>query len=338
MPSEKTPARAARLNASEIWKHFTKESPILVRCQRCSKCFKRSSQYDSTTQFWDHLRRHHPEDFLTTQYLKEGLATKDPNRVGKRLSRLGVEAGNGTLAIDATQPEAATAPIKDYAVKGTDGSLKDAEGASEPTEFPFTEDQQKLLEGWFQRIHSHWTEEQGCLAEELDVEENKINDWFHDRMGQEKRGSLTSDHTSLTSYSTQADDDTIDLVDDAQEFEMSEAAGNEVAGDSAPQAMDHDAAAITTAHTENDLAPFAPFDLQAQQLQQSLFQPPHDFVPQPIPIPVQQVQPVENDLVETCGRAMILRLRQLYEKNAKLFLRAQNDVNNAIFKYEDEGL
>lgn len=35
---------------------------------------------------------------------------------------------------------------------------------------------------------------------------------------------------------------------------------------------------------------------------------------------------------------MIMRLRQLYEKNSKLYLRAQNDVNNAIFKYEDEEL
>ncbi|KAH7720232.1 hypothetical protein AAVH_12329 [Aphelenchoides avenae] len=323
MPSEKTPSHAVRPNASEIWQHFKKESSALVRCNLCSKRFFKTS-YASTSQYWTHLRRHHVDVFVTTQYHKEGVTVtaNDDEMDGVGIERIPVA---NAIQIEAETPS-------------------DANSENVIREFPFTEGQRKLLEEWFQRIHSHWTQEQECLAEHLGVDENAIKHWFHYRIVQEKHGLLPSDPRDNAPTADEVKDNRTDLVDRVQDSEMSEATDNEEAETPATPAMDHGDAAIPDAHIEHLPAsvPHAPFDvtlrLQAlQQLQQSLFQPPNLVAPQPIRIqPL--VQAAGNNVFESSSHAIMLRLRQLYEKDTKMFLRAQNNINSVIFKYEMENL
>ncbi|KAH7694539.1 hypothetical protein AAVH_38412, partial [Aphelenchoides avenae] len=60
-------------------------------------------------------------------------------------------------------------------------------------------------------------------------------------------------------------------------------------------------------------------------------------LPQPLPAySPTPVAPAVDDIVEATGRAFIQRLQLLYAENVMLFRRAQNEVDNILFRYQSE--
>ncbi|KAH7720225.1 hypothetical protein AAVH_12322 [Aphelenchoides avenae] len=224
--------RSTAVRVSEVWNHFTKESPTLVRCKRCPKIFQRGT-YACTTPFWQHLMYGHEDVYETTNYYMKGVAVGNMRRTKRK-------SPNGEHSASASQ------------------------AASESV------DNQDMPD-----------------AEVLDV----------------------------------ATDDVAQVVatEDAADGSTDASAPNEMEpGDiGAPEPV---------------ATPQFPLDvmlrLQDQLMRQVM------SLSQPIPIRVPPAHAPEDDLVETSGRVMLLRLRKLYEKDVKLFLRAANDISNAIFKYE----
>ncbi|KAH7701971.1 hypothetical protein AAVH_30891, partial [Aphelenchoides avenae] len=69
MPSSSARGSTA-LKVSEVWKHFTKESATLARCNLCPKSY---NCHSSTRRFWEHLMYSHEDVYESTNYYKIGL-------------------------------------------------------------------------------------------------------------------------------------------------------------------------------------------------------------------------------------------------------------------------
>ncbi|KAH7701970.1 OBOX6 protein, partial [Aphelenchoides avenae] len=186
----------------------------------------------------------------------------------------------------------------------------------------YTEDQRKLLEEAFRRNKFITGEEKKLLANRVGVPETSIKDWFYTRRNKDKRRSLQDELAA------------IEPATDAVGVELD----NEQPAP-APAALESEASAGEGVSEPTAADAQAVMDwLSSQMPPQAVYQPPHVTAPQALSMPAPPVQPDENSLVEASGRVMLLRLRQLYEKDEKLFLRAANDISNAIFEYEVEEL
>ncbi|KAH7720227.1 paired box protein Pax-6-like protein [Aphelenchoides avenae] len=192
----------------------------------------------------------------------------------------------------------------------------------EPQRIVWSEDQRKLLEEAFQSSKFITGEAKTLLAHRVGVPEASIKNWFYLRRTKDKRRSLQDELAA------------IEPVTDAVGVELE----NEQPAP-APAAMEPEASAGEGGSEPTAADAQAVIDwLSSQMPPQAVYQPPHVAAPQPLPMHVPQVQPAENSLVEASGRVMLIRLRQLYEKDEKLFLRAANEISNAIFEYEVEKL
>ncbi|KAH7711430.1 homeobox protein ceh-30 [Aphelenchoides avenae] len=293
------PSQAACRNVSEVWDHFTKESSKVVRCNRCQRTF---SQYCSTTRFWQHLMYRHEAAYNASSYYKAGVANGKDRRHSAQTPR------------------------------------KEPMGA--PAKFSFTDAQRKRLELSFAQNNYISVEKRACLAKKFGVAESSIKNWFMARRHLEKRRSHQDDPAVIEHVTKETEGRQVPIDADTRDAPMGDA-------DHEPQAaLDANGAAITSAATpdaecDNELSPVPALaqlsllrNLQCQAMPPALYHPQQATLQQPLPAPAQQARVLQDDLVETSGRTMVLRLAQLYEKDPKLFLRAQNDVNNAIFEYE----
>ncbi|KAH7662457.1 Homeodomain containing protein, partial [Aphelenchoides avenae] len=208
-----------------------------------------------------------------------------------------------------------------------------------PTRFSFTDRQRKLLELSFAQNNYISLEKRARLAKKFDVGETSIKNWFMARRHQEKRRSL-QDELTVNHH----------LANEGTKFLSTPTFVMRHSDHETQAAPDANGDRTTTAATppptpdaDSDNAPSPTLEraqlrllrnLQCQTMPPAVYHPQQVALQQALPAPMQQAPALADDLVETSGRSMVLRLTQLYEKDPKLFLRAQNDVNNAIFEYE----
>ncbi|KAH7704799.1 homeobox protein ceh-30 [Aphelenchoides avenae] len=299
MSSSKIPAQAACRKVSEVWDHFTKDGSNVVRCNICQRTF---NHHRTTGTYWHHLMYRHETAYKASNYYKAGVAN------GKERHRN------------------AQTPRKEH--KET------------PARFSFTDRQRKLLELSFAQNNYVSLEKRARLAKKFGVGETSIRNWFLARRHQEKRRSLQDGPTANEHEAKEAE-----AHQDARDGNANAAPITQA--DNEPQAAldanDVTAASAVTPDADSDDEPSPPHalaqldllrNLQCQMMPPAVYHPQQMGLQQRLPAPVQQASDLADDLVETSGRSMVLRLTKLYEKDPKLFLRAQNDANNAIFEYE----